>query len=766
MNRRTATQWGVYDVEVSEGRITAVTPLAIDPDPSPIGQALVDTTQGPLRIRKPAIRKSWLEGKPHHQEQRGAEAFVEVEWNEALELAAAELHRVIDNFGNTAIYGGSYGWASAGRFHHAQSQLHRFMNHLGGCTRSVNSYSTAAAQVILPHVVCPWPDMELHQPTWAEIADGGQLVVSFGGLPLRNAQVAYGGITLHEARDDMRSAAARGIQFINIGPMQTDAPEFLNPQWISARPGTDVALMLGLAFVLETEGLTANDFLHTHCVGYQRFRAYLLGETDNQPKTPVWASGICDVDETLITNLARRMASERTFLSASWSLQRAHHGEQPYWMLVTLACMLGYIGERGGGFGFGYANEGFIGGEGRRFKWQPLNKGKNATGLEIPVARIADMLLNPGTRIDFDGKPLELPDIRLVYWAGGNPFHHHQDLNRLVKAWRKPETVIVHEPWWTPIARQADIVFPATTALERNDICASSHDAFAHAMHKVIEPQGEARSDFAIFSELAALLGIEHTFTEGRGEMEWLAHIWDQSRPKALKEQFELPDFESFWNNGIYQLPTPAPRKAWLADFREDPDKHPLSTPSGKLELYSDTIAGFDYQDCPGHACWMEPLERLGGAGTDRHTLHLISHQPARRLHSQLDHSAYSQEGKIGGREVMRIHPDTAQARGIQNGDTARVYNDRGQCLAGVHLDSRIRRDVVALPTGAWFNPAQPGQAGAMELAGNPNVLTPDIGTSSLAQGPCAHTCLVEVKLFQGETDPPDIYTPPPILRR
>ncbi len=767
MADRTATQWGVYDVETRSGRIERVSPIPIDPDPSSIGDALVDGIQHRIRIDRPAIRKGWLEGGADRaRDRRGGEPFVEVSWDRALDLAAGELDRVVAEHGNTAIYGGSYGWASAGRFHHAQSQLHRFLNCIGGCTRSVNSYSTAAAQVILPHVVSSWPEMELEQTTWSEIASGSRLVVSFGGLPLRNSQVSYGGITQHEVRSGMEQAAERGVRFVTIGPLEDDTPAFLDHRWIPCRPGTDVALMLGLAHVVETEGLADREFLDRYTVGYDRFRSYLLGATDGTPKTPAWAEEITGVEPETIVDLAREMASQRTLLNAAWALQRAHHGEQPYWMLVTLASMLGYVGLPGGGFGFGHADEGHIGSSGRRFAWPVLPKGANPTGLAIPVARIADMLLGPSETIDYDGTRITFPDIKLIYWAGGNPFHHHQDLNRLVRAWKRPDTVIVHEPWWTPVARHADIVFPATTALEREDVCASSHDPYAHAMRQVIAPHGEARSDFEIFVGLASRMGCESEFTEGRDVAGWLRHLWDEARVQADSEGIEIPAFDEFWDSGTYRLPDPEQRPGWLAEFRRDPAAHPLRTPSGKLEICSATIESFGYDDCPGHPTWMEPFERLGGHGSDRHPLHLVSHQPATRLHSQLDHSKHSQRHKVAGREVLRMHPSTAEARGLVDGGTARVFNDRGACLVGVTIDDRVMEGVVAMPTGAWFDPLEPGEPDTLELAGNPNVLTRDIGTSSLAQGPSAHTCLVEVERYEGDAPRPRVYSPPPIERR
>ena len=769
MRFRTATQWGVYDVTVENERITAANGIAADPHPAPLRQALVDGVQHPVRVDGPAIRRGWLaaaEGGRPTGAGRGDDTFVAVPWDEALDLAATELQRVIDQHGNTAVFGGSYGWASAGRFHHAQSQLHRFLNLLGGCTRAMNSYSTAAAQVILPHVLAPWAEMELKQTSWRDIAEHTRLLVSFGGMPLRNAQVAYGGITEHFTADAMAAAADAGMRVVNIGPLAADASPMLRAHWLACRPGTDVALMLALAHTLATEDLADRSFLATHCVGWSRFERYLLGKADGVAKTPTWAAGICDVPASGISELAREMAHQRTFLNAAWSLQRAHHGEQPYWMLVTLAAMLGQIGLPGGGVGFGYSAEGFIGSDWRRFDWATLPKGRNPAQFAIPVARICDMLEQPGASVNYDGREIRYPDTRLVYWAGGNPFHHHQDLLRLRQAWQKPDTVIVHEPWWTPLARHADIVLPATTALEREDICASSHDPYAHRMQQALAPQGDARSDYAIFSGLARQLGIEDAFTEGRSPRQWLQHMWQRSAERASDQGFELPPFDVFWQSGEYRLPAADPAPDWLAAFRADPAAAPLGTPSGRIEIVSDTIGAFGYADCPAHPTWLEPFERLGGAGSDRYPLHLVSNQPSLRLHSQLDHSGHSAKGKTGGRETLRIHPDTAAQRGIENGACVRVFNDRGQCLAGAKLDAAMRADVVQLPTGAWFDPWQDEDGALLELGGNPNVLTRDLGTSQLAQGPSAHTCLVDVAPYYGNAPLPRVYQPPTIRPR
>jgi biotin/methionine sulfoxide reductase len=135
------------------------------------------------------------------------------------------------------------------------------------------------------------------------------------------------------------------------------------------------------------------------------------------------------------------------------ALQRAQHGEQPFWMAVTLAAMLGGIGLPGGGVGFSIGSFNNTGRTATKLAGPKLPQGRNPVDAFIPVARLVDMLENPGTAFDYNGRRQTYPNIRLIYWCGGNPFHHHQDLNRLIAAWQRPETIIVHEPWWTCACR-------------------------------------------------------------------------------------------------------------------------------------------------------------------------------------------------------------------------------------------------------------------------------------------------------------------------
>jgi len=198
-------------------------------------------------------------------------------------------------------------------------------------------------------------------------------------------------------------------------------------------------------------------------------------------------------------------------------------------------------------------------------------------------------------------------------------------------------------------------------------------------------------------------------------------------------------------------MPPPDEPPVMLGAYRADPGANRLPTPSGKIEIFSSTIASFGYDDCIGHPAWYEPAEWLGAPLARRYPLHLISHQPATRLHSQYDQGSVSRAAKIRDREALTLHPQDAAARRIKTGDIVRVFNDRGACLAGVKISDGVRQGVAVLPTGAWYDPLVPGEIGTLEKHGNPNVLTLDKGTSKLTQGCSALTTLVEVELFQGE---------------
>lgn len=765
-SRRSSTHWGAFDAQVCDGDIVTVTALEGDTNPAPQLQNLPGAVRHRSRVANPAVRRGWLDHGPGPSTARGADEFVEVSWDELIDLLAAELRRVVNQYGNESIYGSSYGWASAGRFHHAQSQVHRFLNLLGGYTASRHSYSAGASEVIFPHIFGgEFYATVTGTTTWDVIVEHTDLLVTFGGLPLKNTAVMPGGASRHPDRDWVRQYRARGGALVSMSPLRDDITAIAGPlddrcRWFAPVPGTDVAVMLGLAHVLATESLADRQFLATYCTGYDRFERYLLGDVDSVPKTPEWAATLSGLEADQLRDLARQMAAGRTLITTSLSLQRIEHGEQTVWMGATLAAMLGQIGLPGGGYGHAYGGNG-VGNPPLACNLPALPQGANPVHTFIPVAAINELLHRPGQQLPFNGMLLDLPDIKCVYWAGGNPFHHHQNLPRLRRALARVDTIVVHEQFWTAMAKHADIVVPTTTSFEREDFAGSRTDPLLIAMQAMVPRFDNARDDYDTFAALADRLGFGEQFTEGRTAREWLQHLYEKW---SAEQDFAVPTFADFWRAGYLELPTRG-GLTQFADFRSDPVAYPLGTPSGRIEIFSETVDSFGLADCPGHATWFEPAEWLRGPRADRFPLHLIANQPKTRLHSQLDHGGASMASKIQGREPIRMNPEDAVARGLIDGDVVRVFNDRGACLAGVLVDDNLMPRVVQLATGAWFDPADPADPDSMCVHGNPNALTNDAGTSSLAHGSTGQHVLVEIEKFSGALPVLHAHQPPPLRR-
>ena len=194
----TSAHWGTYRARVGNGRVEELFPFEKDSDASPIGNGILDVQHGPMRIDTPMVRESWLKEGPNSKNfLRGVEPFVSISWARAEALVASELKRVSKNHGNSAIYAGSYGWASAGRFHHAQSQLHRFLNCIGGYTKSKFTYSFAAAEAMIPHILGSYRAFLDTCTSWDSIIENTELFVCFGGIPLKNGQICQGGTGSH-----------------------------------------------------------------------------------------------------------------------------------------------------------------------------------------------------------------------------------------------------------------------------------------------------------------------------------------------------------------------------------------------------------------------------------------------------------------------------------------------------------------------------------------------------------------------------------------
>jgi biotin/methionine sulfoxide reductase len=730
-----ASHWGAFRAEVIDGVVRRIFPFEHDPKPSGMNDVWPEMLTSTLRVARPSVRKGWLAGDSGAA--RGEDEYIEISWDEALGRVAGEITRVRGSHGNKALFAGSYGWSSAGRLHHARTLVRRFFNSIGGFVDQETNYSYGAAMAFLPRILGVDNAVGSGLTSFASIRDHCDIFLALGGLPAKNWEIQAGGVGEHRYEAFMEGATAH-VRCVNVSPFKGDVEERFPTEWLAIRPNTDTALLLALAQAVVAADKHDRVFLDRYTAGAGRFLDYLAGRTDGILKSPEWAATITGIDAGTIQALADDLPGKRIMVAANWSLQRARHGEQPYWAAIALAAVLGQVGLPGGGFAFGYGSSNGMGNPRYETPLYGLPVGKNPTGLSIPVARVADMLLDPGATYRYDGATHVYPDVRLVYWAGGNPFHHHQDLNRLREAFRRPETIVVNECYWTATARHADIVLPTTTTLERNDVGGASRDPYLLAMHKLVEPVGEARNDFSIFADLAERLGDRDAFTEGRDEDQWLRKAWEEIGARLARRGINPPDFDTFWDEGYLRMPEPDDDYVMFGSYRDDPDANRLDTPSGRIELFSELAAAEPGQ--PGHPAWLDPEEWLGAPMTKEFPLHLLTPQPDRRLHGQMDFSSYSRAGKLRERERLTMHPDDAASRGVVDGDSVRVFNTRGACYAVAKLDDRLVRGVALLPTGATFDPD-----GFEDRNSNPNVLTRDVGTSELGQGCAAQSCLVEI---------------------
>lgn len=462
-----------------------------------------------------------------------------------------------------------------------------------------------------------------------------EVVVIWGADPINTNQIAWG-VPDHESyiyfkklKEQMKK---RGVKVICIDPVLNNTSMYLGATHIHVNPTTDVALMMGICYEMMKAGVSDEKFLKRYTSGVAEFKAYLNGEAEDKiVKNAAWASKISGVNEEDIKTLARLFGAKRTMLMCGWGPQRAHHGEQFHWMATVLAAFIGQIGLPGGGYGFGYhysdggcpspaapVGSALSLGSGKAqsstafpglgsISIVPSVDGdwKHRDNIAIPVSRIVDCINNPGKEVEFNCKKITYPDIKLAYWAGGNPFHHHPDTKLMAKTFEKLDTFIVQDCFWTASARMADIVLPATTEQERDDITKSHTNKFIIAMHKIAEPYMEAKNDYEIYSGILKQFGQTelNAFTEGKTEFDWIKQFYNASKKKGDANNLNMPSFEEFWEKGYveFKVPDYAYEYVKMADFRKNPIINRLGTPSGKIQIVSKKIGKAMYEDCPSH---------------------------------------------------------------------------------------------------------------------------------------------------------------------
>ncbi len=732
------TDFGGFKGHVKDGVLTRLSYYGKPYTNHPAGPAWRSRVYAPDRIKYPMKRKGWEPGGNGDTTGRGKGEYVRISWEEALDIYASELERIKSEHGNESFYCvGSY-WDSDSSLHSCGNLLARMLNLYGGFTDRFSSYSSGCQTATLPYSIGQSFDPS---NTWRDTLDNAEVVVFWGANPALSHAIGH----KNEMSSFLQQLRDSDTKIYVIDPRYSQTAHVTRGEHIPIAPRTDVAMMAAMAYVMIDEGLYDEEFVEKYTVGFEPFEKYIMGEDDGEPKTPEWAAEETGIEASKIRSMAREFAEKRTTIGSAYSLQRGQYSEQDERMKWALASLIGDVGLHGGGvtrflFGGGAPGVDFKGPGSIPVPSNPVDE-------FIPMAKIADMLLNPGEEYEFDGETKTYPDIRAVLLTSHNPWTAHQDLNRLLKAWEKPEFVAQSEIWWHPSARHADLVLPAASPLERNDIVASSTSV--EAKPKMIDPLFESRTDFDAFTGVAERLGIDLQFTEGKSEMDWVRNFYETS---------DVPlSFEEFWEKQRYtfeggtledQEAVPA-----FASFREDPEANPLGTPSGKIEIYSETLDGYGYEDCPPTPTYMPNDEYLGSPKAKKYPLHVMSPHVKHRLHSQFDNASFVRKwSKVNGKEPMWINPVDAKKRGIEDGDVVRVFNDRGETLAGAFVTERIRPSVIALSYGSWWEQETPGKAGSLfSVNGNVNAITQDNHTSSLAQGTAAKTCLGDVEKYGGE---------------
>ncbi|MDH2998617.1 trimethylamine N-oxide reductase I catalytic subunit [Pasteurellaceae bacterium LFhippo2] len=775
----TGSHWGAIRAKIVNGRVAEVKPFEYDKYPTEMINGIKGLIYSESRIRYPMVRLDWLKNRHNSDKtQRGDNRFVRVTWDEALDLFYAELERIQKEFGPWALHTGNVGWRSTGQFHSCGNHMIRAVGMHGNSVSTAGDYSTGAGQTILPYVLGS-TEVYSQGTSWEVILKESQNIIFWASDPVKNLQVGWNCET-HEAYAYLeqlkQKVAEKAVNVISVDPVKSKTQNYLGCDQLYINPQADVPFMLAIAHTLYTENLYDKKFIDMYTVGFEKFVPYLLGETEDKvAKTPEWAAEICGVSADKIRDFSRMLAGKRTQLIFGWAIQRQQHGEQPYWMGAVLAAMLGQIGLAGGGVSYAhhYSSIGIPESgaampgafplnldEGKKPKYD--NSDYNGYSAVIPVARASDSLLHAGETINFNGQKVVYAPYKMAIFTGCNQWHRHSDRNKMKLAFQKLETVVSINYSWTATCRFSDIVLPACTPFERNDIDAygSYSNRGVIAMQKLVDPLYQSRPDFEIFKELCRRFGREQEYSRGMDEMQWVQKLYNDCRAEN-KSKFEMPEFNEFWQKGYVLFPEGKP---WVrhADFREDPELHALGTPSGFIEIFSNKIASFGYDDCKGHPMWFEKAERShGGPKSEKFKFWLQSVHPDKRLHSQLCESKDLRDTyAVQGREPLYLNPQDAEKLGIQNGDLVRVFNDRGQAIAGAVLSNDFPTGVVRLQEGAWYSPLDE-KIGSIDTYGDPNTMTLDIGSSNLAQAVSANTCLVNIEKFVGEAPQPNGFTGP-----
>jgi anaerobic dimethyl sulfoxide reductase subunit A len=671
--------------------------------------------------------------------KRGEGKFERISWDEALDRIAAEFRRIKAAYGNQAFYV-PYGTGSYNQLNGRQT-AERLMNLFGGSLGFYNSYSWAAISAATPTVYGTAVTGNQRQD-W--LNSKYILMWSWNPAEMRDGT---------NSEYIVRKARERGARVVCIDPRMTLSAVALADEWVPLRPGTDAAMMSAMAHVMVKEGLYDEEFVRTHCVGFdetqmppgaegaESYKDYILGTRDGVPKTPEWAEAVTGVPRETIARIAREYATTKPgVLYQGYGMQRRAYGEQVVRAGCVLAAITGNVGVAGG-WASGIALQAPDGG--------PLElmfpTGRNPVQAQIPSFLWTEAVLRGKQMGPEDGVRGvdKLPTgIKCIWAVACNALvNQHSNINRTAKILadeKLVEFLLVQDNFLTPTGRFADILLPACTQFETWGF----EDGWKYGdevllMPRIVDPPFETKSDYRIAADIAARLGLGEAYTEGRSERDWTAWMLDRYRETRFPGLPALDEFERS-NMGVYAVPVTKPAIAF-ADFRRDPLKHPLPTPSGKIEIFSKRLHDMNRPaEIPAVPKYIREWESPFGPEARKFPLSAIGHHYLARVHSTMENVDWLNEAFP---QRLFINPVDAGARNIRNGDKVRVFNDRGATVVPCRVTPRIMPGVVALPQGAWWTPDKDG----VDRRGSINVLSSERWTP-LAFGNAQHTIMVQVE--------------------
>jgi len=671
--------------------------------------------------------------------RRGEGKFERVSWDEALEKMAAELRRVKTVHGNSALFI-PYGTGSYSQTNGRQT-AQRLLNLFGGSLGSYNNYSWACMANATSTVYGTNVTGNQRQD-WVH----AKIILMWGWNPAEMRDGTNTEFFLRKAREN-------GARLICLDPRHTLSAASLADEWIPIRPGTDAAMMSAMAYVMIKEGLIDKAFVKTHCLGFdetqmptgtkgaESYQDYILGTRDRKPKTPEWAEAITGIPRDTIARIAREYATQKPgVLYQGYGMQRRAYGEQVVRAGCVLAAITGNVGLPGGwagGMGLQAPDGGPV--------WNVFPTGPNPVKTSIPTFLWTEAVLRGkemGPEQGVRGADKLDNNIKLIYAVASNILvNQHADINRTVRMLRDEslvEFIAVQDNFLTPSARFADLVLPACTQFETWGVADGwkyGDEVFLNP--PIVDPPFETKSDYRICAEIAERLGFGPAYTEGRTERDWVDWSLDQFRKTRFSGLPTLAEMEK-QNQGVFTNPVTAPAVA-LGDFRRDPEKFPLSTPSGKIEIFSPALQALNKPETvPAVPKYIQEWESPFGPEAKTYPLQALGHHTLARVHSTMEKVDWLEEAFP---QRLFINPVDAAARGLQNADSARVFNARGEMIIPCRITPRIRPGVVAVPQGAWWAPDEKG----IDHGGSINVLTSSRWTP-LAFGNAQHTIMVEVK--------------------